>query len=325
MPCKPPKVKKNHSGIIIPLFIVVLDKKVFFATIWSNIIMGVKMKNHDWENTNFDDMNSDDTNSYGVNPYKHIEFSEKNAKLNENFTIQDIDLSIITGLQKIQKLSPKIKDATLDAVICCLSTSTIFFINDRPLNLQNQTMEYLDFWTKESNQIMAVKIQKLINNKNIKKEIANLKKKFSFYTMNNFDKTYINMEIKRRPYILHKQFDFAYSLTASDTLDIVKDTYLCEIMNTLQCAKDANKNKSKIHAALYYTGETEIAWDGANKLKEILNTNVNNIEEFIMQYRTKNFIDLVYQTYPELRDKSNDLKEFEKSFYKMFLKLQKQR
>ena len=85
MPCKPPKVKKNHSGIIIPLFIVVLDKKVFFATIWSNIIMGVKMKNHDWENTNFDDMNSDDTNSYGVNPYKHIEFSEKNAKLNEKF------------------------------------------------------------------------------------------------------------------------------------------------------------------------------------------------------------------------------------------------
>ena len=62
---------------------------------------------------------------------------------------------------------------------------------------------------------------------------------------------------------------------------------------------------------------------GANKLKEILNTNVNNIEEFIMQYRTKNFIDLVYQTYPELRDKSNDLKEFEKSFYKMFPKLQK--
>lgn len=283
------------------------------------------MKNHDWEDTDSNDTNPDDMNSYGVNPYEYIEFSKRNAKLNENFMIQDIDPNLITSLRKIQKLPPKIKDATLDAVIYCLSTSTIFFINDRPLNLQNQTMEYLDFWTEESNQIMAVKINELINNKNIKKEITNLKKKFSFYTMNNFDKTYINMEIKRRPYILHKQFNFAYSLTNSDPLEIIKDTYLCEIINSLQCAKNANKNKSKIHAALYYTGETEIAWDGANKLKEIVNTNVNNIEEFIMQYRTKNFIDLVYQTYPELRDKSNDLKEFEKSFYKMFPKLQKQR
>lgn len=39
MPCKAQKVKKNHGGIIIPYFILPLDKKVFFATIWSNIIM----------------------------------------------------------------------------------------------------------------------------------------------------------------------------------------------------------------------------------------------------------------------------------------------
>ncbi len=278
------------------------------------------MKNRDWENTNADDLDS-----YGVNPYEYIKFSEINAELNENFTIRDIDLNIIRGLQKIQKLPPKIKDATIDAIICCLSTSTIFFIKNRPLNLQKQTMEYLDFWTKDSNQKFAVKINALINDKNIKKEIANLKRKFSFYTMNNFDKNYINIEIKRRPYILHKQFDFAYSLTDSDPLDIIKDTYLCEIMNSLQCAKDAKKNKSKIHAALYYTSETKTAWDGANKLKEIVNNNVNDIEEFIMQYRTKNFIDSVYQTYPELRDNNNELKKFEDSIYKMFPNLQRQK
>ena len=41
-------------------------------------------------------------------------------------------------------------------------------------------MEYLDFWTKESNQIMAVKIQKLINNKKYKKRNCKFKKEIFF-------------------------------------------------------------------------------------------------------------------------------------------------
>lgn len=39
MPCKPLKVKKIHSGIIIPYTLTTFDKNRFFVIIWLNVIM----------------------------------------------------------------------------------------------------------------------------------------------------------------------------------------------------------------------------------------------------------------------------------------------
>lgn len=203
-------------------------------------------------------------------------------KENDAFGPQDLDLDLVEKIKKLHQLPSGVKESVVDAIIGSLSVTSGLFTQFYPKALAKRLSENLDFWMTPRGRALAQNISSVLADPKIVVKIAALKKKYHYNDMKPYNKEYIDVELKMRPYAfvwapMNENFSGVF------TPKQIADDYLFSVKDSLEEVFDDGDDE--ILRSVLKETKPKQTWDGANAFRPMLmgKSSVNDIGKLIFR------------------------------------------
>lgn len=198
---------------------------------------------------------------------------------NQRYKIEDIDLDIIGWIKKIRSLPPETQGPVVDAIVACLANNADLFTSDMPKTLQDEIIDLTRFWTNKKGQQKAVTIYNALHGMLMKIKIQSAKWRYGFYKLSPEHRKYADNQAICRAYINGRVFKEDYSSAE------IRKAFLSNLEGAIYTRRMVENEVMK-DDSVQVTNEN-IAWNQAGKFRDIVNSDINQIGNFIMFYRNR--------------------------------------